>query len=76
MVRVTIATTDKRTSILAPATKTVREILEENSVNYKGAALMIDGVMLTAATVGNTLAELDVTEACTISVTVKMDNAA
>jgi len=37
---------------------------------------MIDGVMLTAATVGNTLESLDVTDACTIAVTVKMDNAA
>lgn len=75
MVKVTVTTVDDRQVVMAPESSTVREVLDNNGINYSHATLMIDGIILNAQTVNCTLDELKAGEECIIAVTVKMDNA-
>ena len=76
MVRVTLVTNNPRKVVLVEETKTVKQILDENNVNYGNAATAVDGATLNAGEINKTLAELGVQEKVVISVLAHKDNAA
>ena len=76
MVKITLITNAGRKTVIASETKTLREIYEENDVNYDSCTNTIDSVPLRVGDLGKTLGELGVGETCRMSSIVKMDNAA
>ena len=75
MTKVTLSTVDSRNSLIVEDSKTVKEILQENGVNFSTASVMIDGMTLTPDRLRQSLADLGATGECTIATVVKMDNA-
>ena len=75
MTKVTLSTVDSRNSLIVEDSKTVKEILQDNGVNYATASVMIDGMTLTPDRLRQSLADLGATGECTIATVVKMDNA-
>ena len=76
MVKVTLITNNPRKTVFVPETKTVKQILDENEVNYGSAATAVDGATLNAGEINKTLAELGVEDKVVISVLAHKDNAA
>lgn len=76
MTKVTIAAPDNRKTVMVSDDKSVKDILDENGINYSRASVIVDGCMLTPAQLRQTLTELGATGTCTIAVCVKLDNAA
>ena len=76
MVKVTLITNNPRKTVFVPETKTVKQILDENEVNYGSAATAVDGATLSAGEINKTLAELGVEDKVVISVLAHKDNAA
>jgi hypothetical protein len=75
-IKVSLATPDGRKTALVDDNTSIKDVLNNNGVVYTKATLMLDGVILGAADINKTLAQMNVTSDCTISVTIKMDNAA
>lgn len=76
MVKITLITNAGRKTVIASEAKTLREIYEENDVNYDSCTNTIDSVPLRVGDLNKTLRELGVGETCRMSSIVKMDNAA
>jgi hypothetical protein len=78
MIKVTIAAPDERKTHLADKSETIKSILDTNQVNHMKATLMLDGVILRAEDINKSLEQMNVPDSTdtTLSVTIKMDNAA
>ena len=76
MVKITLITNAGRKTVIASEAKTLREIYEENEVNYDSCTNTVDSVPLKIGDLDKTLRELGVGETCRMSSIVKMDNAA
>lgn len=76
MVKITLITNAGRKTVIASEAKTLREVYEENDVNYDSCTNTIDSVPLRVGDLNKTLRELGVGETCRMSSIVKMDNAA
>lgn len=76
MVKITLITNAGRKTVIASEAKTLREVYEENDVNYDSCTNTIDSVPLRIGDLDKTLRELGVGETCRMSSIVKMDNAA
>lgn len=75
MIRVIVGTTTQRVEKnYSPATS-LREILEDNAVDYSIAQVMLDGANLQAGDMDKTLADMNVTEKCMLIAVVKAANA-
>ena len=75
MVKITLITNAGRKTVIASEAKTLREIYEENDVNYDSCTNTIDSVPLRVGDLNKTLRELGVGETCRMSSIVQMDNA-
>lgn len=76
MVKITLITNAGRKTVIASETKTLREIYEENDVNYDSCTNTVDSVPIKIGDLDKSLHALGVGEACRMSSIVKMDNAA
>lgn len=76
MVKITLITNAGRKTIIASEDKTLREIYEENEVNYEACTNTIDSVPLKIGDMDKTLQQLGVGETCRMSSVVKQDCAA
>lgn len=76
MVKVTLITNNPRKVVMAEETKTVKQIMDENDVNYGNASVSIDGGVLNAGEINKSLSDLGVKEKVVISVLAHKDNAA
>ena len=75
MIRVIVGTTTTRVEKnYSPATS-LREILEDNAVDYSVAQVMLDGASLQAGDMDKTLADMNITEKCMLIAVVKANNA-
>ena len=75
MIRVIVGTTTQRVEKnYSPAT-TLREILEDNAVDYSVAQVMLDGASLQAGDMDKTLSDMNRTENCMLVAVVKANNA-
>lgn len=75
MIRVIVGTTTQRNEKNYAPNTTVRDILEDNAVDYSVAQIMLDGCSLHAGDMDKTLADLNITEKCMLVAVVKADNA-
>lgn len=67
-------TTSKYTKNYVPTT-TLRNILEENAIDYSVAQVMLDGCPIQAGDMDKTLADMNVKEKCMLIAVVKASNA-
>ena len=73
MIKVTIGTNTSRSSVIVDPNKTLREVLEDNGVDYSTGTLHLDGVTLTPGQLDKSFAELGITEKCFLINVVKGD---
>ena len=75
MIEIKIVTNTSRKTILTDENKTVRDVLENNNVNYANAPVYIDGAPLAIGEHDKTFTELGITEKCILTAVVKTENA-
>ena len=75
MIRVIVGTTTQRVEKCYAPARTLREILEDNVVDYSVARVMLDGASLQAGDMDKTLSDMNVTEKCMLVAVVKANNA-
>ena len=75
MIRVIVGTTTQRVEKNYSPTTSLREILEDNAVDYSVAQVMLDGASLQAGDMDKTLSDMNVTEKCMLIAVVKANNA-
>lgn len=75
MIKVIVGTTTSRTTKIYPGDTSIRNILEDNDVEYGTAQVMLDGVSIGLGDMDKTLSTLGVTEKCMLVAVVKAANA-
>lgn len=75
LVNVKVGTNLNRTQVSVPSNKTIREILEENNINYATTTVFVDGVTVQLGDMDKTLDELGIGESCYIISAQKTENA-
>lgn len=75
MIQVKIVTNTNRRTIAVDENRTVREVLENNEVNYANAPVYIDGAPLGIGDHDKSFAELGITEKCMLTSVAKTENA-
>ena len=75
MIQVKIVTATNRSTITCSADKTIRQVLDENNVNYGIAPVYMDGVALELGQMDKTFSEIGITEKCMLTAVVKTQNA-
>jgi hypothetical protein len=65
------------TTVIVESTKTIKEVLEENDINYAVAQTYLDGAPLSAGELGKTFDEVlqEDDTSCYLTTVVKTDNA-
>lgn len=75
MTKVLLAAPDNRRTVNEDDALSPKEIMEKHGVNYSRGTVMLDGSILNPEQLRKSLEELGATGDCTLSVTVKLDNA-
>lgn len=75
MIKVTIGTNTKRTNVIVPSNTTLRQVLEENDIDYSTGALHLDGASLKPGDLDSSFEELGITEKAYLINVVKADSA-
>lgn len=75
MVQVTVGTTTNRVKRNYAGDTTIRNILEDNAIDYAVATIMLDGVNIKVNEMDLTLNELNKTEKCMLIAIVKAESA-
>ncbi|MCQ2968553.1 MAG: hypothetical protein MJ191_00255 [Clostridium sp.] len=75
MINVTIGTNTSRKRVIVEENKTLREILAENEVNTAVGTVHVDGIPVSVSEMGQTLAELNISDGAYIIAVAKADNA-
>lgn len=75
IVNVKVGTNLNRTEVPVPSNKTIREILEENNINYATTTVFVDGVTVQLGAMDKTLDDLSIGESCYIIAAQKTENA-
>ena len=75
IVSVKIGTNLNRTTVSAPSNKTIRQLLEENDINYVTTTVYLDGNTVEAGMMDKTLEDFGITSNCYIIAAQKSANA-
>ena len=75
IVNVKIGTNLNRTTVAATSDKTIRQLLEENGINYATTTIFLDGSTVQAGGMDKTLDEYGIKESCYIIASQKTENA-
>lgn len=75
MIKVTIGTNTKRTNVIVPSNTTLRQVLEENDIDYSTGALHLDGASLKPGDLDYSFEDLGITEKAYLINVVKADSA-
>lgn len=75
MLNITIGTNTSRKQVVVAPDTVLRDLLENNGVNTSVGTIHIDGVPMTVAQMGMTLAEIGVSDKAFIISIAKADNA-
>lgn len=75
MIRVTVGTNTSRKNVVVDETATLRQVLENNEIDYSRANVNLDGASLNAGDMDKSFADLGITENCFLIASVKQDNA-
>ena len=75
MITIKVGTNLNRNAVLVNTSKTLREVLTENNINYATTTVFIDGVNLQVGQMDKTLEELNIGEGAYIIAAQKTENA-
>ena len=75
IVNVKIGTNLNRTTISVTSDKTIRQLLEENGINYATTTIFLDGDTIHAGDMDKTLEEFNIQDTCYIIASQKTENA-
>ena len=75
MIKVTVGNNVNRQSVIVPASTTLREVLENNSIDYSRGAITLDGATLRAGELDKTFEDFGIGERCYLLSVAKADNA-
>lgn len=75
MIRLTIASTDSRSTDIIDEALTPKQALENANINYTRATVILDGCAMTPEKMNKSFRELGVQEEATLAICVKLDNA-
>jgi len=76
MIKVVVGNNVQRTSVIVPATTTLRKVLEDNGIDYtSGGVLHLDGASLQPGDLNKTFEDFGITEQAFLILVVKADNA-
>ena len=75
MIQVTLGTNTNRRKVNVDPNLTVKEILEQNNINYSVATIHLDGAPLNATEINSTFTDLGVDSDCYLIAVVKAQNA-
>ncbi len=75
MIRVIVGTTTSRAEKNYAPSTSLRNILEDNNVDYSVAQIMLDGANIGVGDMDKTLADLNITTKCMLIAVVKANNA-
>lgn len=75
MIRVIVGTTTSRAEKNYAPSTSLRNILEDNNVDYSVAQIMLDGANIVAGDMDKTLEDLNITTKCMLIAVVKANNA-
>lgn len=75
MLEITLGTNTSRTKVIVPGSTVLRDLLEDNNVNYSVGTIHIDGCPISSGDMDKTLSDLGITSKAFIIAIVKADNA-
>ena len=75
MIQVTVGTTTSRSKKLYAGDKTIRDILEDNAIDYGVSTIMLDGANIQVDDMDKTLSALGKVEKCMLIAVVKAEAA-
>jgi len=75
MIEVRIITNTSRKNVIVEPSQTIRQILEDNNINYASANVTLDGTPMMAGDHDRTLSDFNIKEKCFLSAVVKADGA-
>ena len=75
MIKVTVGTNTRRTSVIVEPNRTLKSVLEDQDIDYSTGTLHLDGSTVTPGQLDKTFAELGITEKCFLISVVKADGA-
>ena len=75
MIKVIVGNNVERKSDIVEPTKTLRQVLEANEIDYTRGVMHLDGSSLNPGDLDKTFAEFGITEKCFLLNVVKADNA-
>lgn len=71
MIEVNLGTNAGGSTVIVPASYTVKEVLEENNIDYTGATITLDGCPLDPSGLNRSLEGHGIKDKCFIAATVK-----
>jgi len=76
MIKIILTANGNKSEVFVSEDATLREVLDQNRINYSVGVTQLDGYTLKPGELDKTFAEHGITETCYLSVVVKSDNAA
>lgn len=75
MLKITVGTNTNRKTVMVSEDTTLRQVLEDNGINYSAGQTSLDGCVLQPGDMDKSFADMNVTEKAYLVVVQKMDNA-
>ena len=75
IVNVKVGTNLNRTNVAVTSDKTIRQILEEQEINYATTTIFLDGTTLKAGDMDKSLNDFNIQDSCYIIASQKTENA-
>ena len=75
MLQITLGTNTQRKKVTTAATTSLRDLLEENEINYEIGTMHLDGAALSPGDLDKTFADFGITEKAYLLSVVKAENA-
>ena len=75
MIQVKLSTNTERKTVTVDEETTIREILEDNNVDYSRTPIYLDGAPLAEGSMDKSLSEFNIVDHCMLTAIVKTDNA-
>lgn len=75
MIKIIVGTTLNRKTVIEDENKTLKQILEENEIDYSRGMTQLDGATLGAGDLEKTFADFGILDHCSLLNIVKADNA-
>ena len=75
MIKVTVGSNFSRNTVIVDSDTTLRQVLEDNGVDYTRGMTNLDGAMLGVGDLDKTFEDFGITERCYLLNVIKQDNA-